>query len=172
VSKFNIEGLSELEATLAEFKKGTAKGVVKRALIQSAAPMVEAAKRNAPVDRGDLRDSYAAGVTATGAKAGRAAYSQVMRGGGSRSQARAASASALQSLGINKEVPEVYVGSTSHKAHLQEFGTVNHPAQPHFRPAVDETIPAVVNLVGEKMAEQIEKTQVRLAKKAAKLAEG
>ena len=48
-----------------------------------------------------------------------------------------------------------------------EFGTVNHPPHPFMRPAWDELTPEpMISMIGETLAEEIEKARSRLARKA------
>lgn len=61
-----------------------------------------------------------------------------------------------------KESPvEVYIGPASPRGVLQEFGTVNHGAQPFMRPAFDAKARGAFNDLGEKLGAAIAKAVAR-----------
>jgi hypothetical protein len=83
-----IDGLRETLRGLEGLKKSTQVGVLNRVLKKAAKPVEAAAKANAPVDSGELKESINTVVIRR--NAGKSAYARTMRGGGSREDAVAA----------------------------------------------------------------------------------
>ena len=76
-----------------------------------------------------------------------------------------------------KNYVEVHVGVAGKKQSLargffQEFGTVEHAAQPFMRPAWEGNKDAALEIIKRDLGGEIEKAAARLARKAAKLAKG
>jgi HK97 gp10 family phage protein len=141
--KFKIEGLRECEDALRELPKATGKNVLRRALMAAGQPILDAARQLAPELTGALKRSHAAGTKLTGPQ---------------KEKHKAESA------------VEIFVGPSGlPQAITQEFGTVNHPAQPFMRPAWDGNKMAALNLMRQSLADEIEKARARLARKAARL---
>lgn len=139
-----FEGGRELERALGELPKATARNVLKRALTKAARPVLEAMESRAPRD--------------TGWTAGSIAISGTLN---------PANRSDLKKEG--KSFAEVYVGSTRGSAGiLQEWGTINQPAQPYMRPAWDATKGGVAETTRREIKVELDKAAARLAKKAAK----
>lgn len=141
---FKIEGLAELDEALKELPKATARNVLKRVLLESAVPISRDARAAAPDDPAtsgfDLHTSVVEGTRL------------------SRRQKRA-----------NKQESdvEVYVGAGPlPQAHLQEFGSARHSAQPFLRPAWDANVGPVLDTIADKIRDEIEKARKRLARKA------
>src|SRR5690606_8675852 len=55
-------------------------------------------------------------------------------------------------------------------AHLQEFGSSQHPAQPFMRPSWDQNKDAVLDGIADDLWKEIDKAAQRLARKAARAA--
>jgi HK97 gp10 family phage protein len=139
-----LEGLRELRAALAELPKATGKNVLRRALMNAGEPIEQAAAAAAPVLRGHLQRSVTTGQKLT-----------------RRQKAKHRKESEV----------EVFVGAGGlAQAIQQEFGNVNHAAQPFLRPAWDANKVAVAKAIAGELAQEIEKTRARLAHKAARLA--
>jgi HK97 gp10 family phage protein len=147
VSQFeHIEGLRELDKTLEEFSLKESKGIVKRALVDAGKITAKKAAENAPKDDGDLARSYVSSARLT------------------RKQSRYA-----RKANAKKTFVETYVGTNRPQGVLQEFGTINHKAQPHLRPAWESTKRQVLNSIAGKLTKHIEKKRKQLARKAARL---
>ncbi|ARR55334.1 hypothetical protein HY78_18750 [Rhizorhabdus wittichii DC-6] len=149
-----VEGLRELDEALKELPKSARKPVLRRIARKALIPFLAAVKAKAPVDdpadtpkrpAGALRDSYTIGSTLN------------------RSQRRTVKRE-------GKSDVEVYAGTNDRVGILQEFGTVNHAARPHGRPAWDETKDEALAIVQTELGGEIEKTAARAARKAARLA--
>lgn len=141
-----VEGLKEVQTALRRLPDATAKNVIRRVLRKAGKPIADRARELAPVDDGDLRDSI--GVSTKLSKRQR----KLHRKGG-------------------RDDIEVFVGAGPYpQAHLQEFGTVDHPAQPFLRPAWDQHKRAVLDGIKADMWAEIRKSADRLAKKAARAA--
>ena len=66
---------------------------------------------------------------------------------------------------------EVFAGAGAlPQAHLQEFGTRHHPAQPFMRPAFDAEGRKTLDRLATEMWADIERTAARQARRAARLA--
>src|SRR5690606_17653323 len=130
--------------------KRLGKTTLERALRQAAKPMLEAAKRNAPNDDGDLEKSLMIGKRLKRGEAGRVAYAAMMKAtGGNKSSAVSAMREARRGAGTS--FVQFYLGPRLGKgggghAHLVEFGvgprftkdgklTGEVPADPFLRPA-------------------------------------
>lgn len=182
----SIDGMKEFEAALAELSKSTAANVLKRSLKQAAQPMLAAAKRNAPVEGGDLEESLVLGEKlkrGDPASAGKQAYAAVMGSGGTKKAAqgalRAAQAQAGMSFAQLYLGPDLSQGKGSH-AHLIEFGTgpryhddtgkfVGEVApDPFLRPAFDAEAKPTMDRLGKILGAEIEKSAKRAARRMAK----
>lgn len=157
-----VEGLYELQRALAELPKATARRVQQRVLMRQVQPVVDAAKANAPVRTGALRNS----ITATtkrprGHKTAAArAFAKVKGMGGSTAAARGAAKEAGSSL------VEVFVGpGRLAQAGQTEWGNRHQPAHPYMRPAWDAHKAAVLEGIADEMWAEIRKAAARLAKK-------
>lgn len=144
--KVKITGLRQIEQALSNLPKATAKNVVRRVLKARAQPIAEAARRLAPVDRGDLTKSITVGTKLSKAQ---------------RSQHK-------------KRTPgtvEMFIGAGRNpQAVLQEFGTAHHPPQPFMRPAWDSGKEQLLSGLKEDLWAEVQKAVGRQARKAAKAA--
>lgn len=165
--KFKVEGLRELDAALAQFKKSTARGVLNRALRKGAKPILEQAKTNAPVDTGELRDSLGIRVTGTGGAAGKAAFAAAMRGGATRAAAAAAAQAANREAGRQPLSAAVSIGASAPHAVFAEFGTRKSPGTAFLSAAMRGRARDALTLVSSELRTEIEKTAKRVAARAA-----
>ena len=163
-----VDGLKELDRALGDLSKRTAKSVSRRSLVRALEPMAEAARQNAPFRLGDLRESIAVSTrTPQGGDAGKAAFAEVLRGGGSREEARAA----LRAAKAGGAFAQAYMGPGRHpQAIMQEFGTAHHPPQPYMRPAFEAEKQATVERVTAGLRTEIDKAVTRAARQAARRA--
>lgn len=165
-ARVKISGLRELNAALGQFKKSTARSVLERALKKAAAPIAADAKQLAPVDTGDLRDSV--GMTVVRNNAGKAAFAGVMRAGGSRQEAAAASRSANKEAAGRGASATVRVQATARHAHFAEWGTSKARAHPFLGPALASNKASFTDSLRNTIASEIEATAKRVAKRKAK----
>jgi HK97 gp10 family phage protein len=139
-----IEGLKEVQAALHELPKATAKNVVRRIMKERLKPVAEAAQRLVPIDQGDLRDSIVVSTKLTKRQRGK----------------------------HKKDGPddiEMFAGPNADPAaHLQEFGSRRHPAQPFMRPAWDGARQSLIENLAADFWREIEKAVARRARKMAK----
>jgi hypothetical protein len=70
----------------------------------------------------------------------------------------------------SKHLAERHVGTSDPAGQQQEFGNINHPANPSGRPAWDTTQRSVLTDIKKDMWTEIDKSRARLAKKTARLA--
>lgn len=150
VERVRVEGLKDLEKALIDLRhdfnlsRASVKGVVRRAMVESAKPVKDDAERRAPRLSGQLQESFATGTKLT------------------RRQRR---------LHQKESELEIFVGPGGlAQAVTQEFGTVNHGPQPFLRPAWDSKKMDVLKTFSGKLAEQIMKSAKRAARKAERLA--
>lgn len=148
-----LEGFADLERALNDLTVAAGRGVMRRALIKSAEPLVNLAIALAPDDprtfEGDLSSSIA--VSSKLGAAQRRAHKKMF-------QNDAASV-------------EVFAGAGQQpQAHLQEFGTQQHGPQPFMRPAWLQTQGQVLDGLKKEMKSEIDKATVRAARKAARSA--
>lgn len=151
-----VDGFKELDAALQEMKTATARGTVRRAMMKAFQPMAEDASGIAPDDprtpSPDLHRSIKVGDTL---KAGRSMFTK--------------------GFGFADGQVTVWMGPTREgypQAMMQEFGTVNQPAQPYMRPAWDAGKDQLLEDLKANLAAEITKTAERAARKAARLARG
>lgn len=146
-------GFSEMDAVLRELKRGTAKGVARRAMRFALKPVADAAASAAPSPR------EAAAIEISGRL--------------SKNQARSNPDRDTDTV-IN-----LFVGSNSKLSHLFEFGTAERrhksgkstgamAPRPFMRPAWDGNTGQVLDRLRDQLRIEIEKTLARAARKAAR----
>jgi HK97 gp10 family phage protein len=149
VLTFRIEGLSELQATLADLPKATQRNVVKRVLAKRAEPVAAAARALAPYDEKaggrHLRDSITVSDKLTPRQA------------------------SLNRNYFKQGAVEMYIGAGPlRQATFMEFGTFKDPQQPFLRPAWDALGKAVLEGIKDDLWAEISKAAGRRARKLAK----
>jgi hypothetical protein len=147
-----VEGFAELDRQLASLTKAAGKGVLRRSLKKAAQPMADLMQDLAP--RGDTAtDQLAESVMI-----------------GTRLSARQASLHRRMFRDDRASV-EMFVGpGPDPAAWNQEFGNVNHGPQSFARPAWDREAMPTLDRLGNIMWEELEKSIVRAARKAARQA--
>jgi HK97 gp10 family phage protein len=172
----NVSGAKELAASLEQLAKdssaGTMRNAMKRGMVDAAQPLVDAARRMVPVRTGALRDAIVAS-SAIDNPVGKAEFGQVLRSGGSKSEATAALRDARRAAGGGGKRITVAVGPAVGKgvsgyAHIVEFGSEDTPPQPYLRPAWDQTQDEVLSRVVDSVGKAVEAAARRAAKKLAK----
>jgi HK97 gp10 family phage protein len=168
---FEMQGLKELEASLAELGKATARNVMTRALIKSAEPIKQAAISYAPRDQGNLAESITVSVK-TAARSGKKAFSEAMKKGASRAEAGAAARTANKGAKGKDSFSQIFIGPTrdGYYGMFNEFGTKKMAAQPFMRPAFDAGANQALATIKDNLVIEIEKARQRAAKKALKKA--
>lgn len=168
-----VEGLKELDEALADFKKATARNILRRVLMKAGEPMRAMAERLAPEDTGKLKRDIAISTKLRGGRsAAKDAYAAARRGGASKGETVAA----MRGAGGGALSAEVYVGPKSGnkkdaiKAIVQEVGSVNQAPQAYMRPAFDATRSQVVEIAAREVAVEIGKAKARAARRAARKA--
>lgn len=139
---FKIAGLRELEATLQSLPKAVARNALQRVLKKRAQPVAEDWKGRAPRDEGHLEKSIIVGPSS---KLTRRQRKDAIREG--------------------PYFAEIHVGTADPAGQQQEFGNVNHPAQPSGRPAWDAHKASTLSGIGDDFRTEIEKAAARRAKK-------
>ena len=147
-----VDGFKELDAALQEMKTATARGTVRRAMMKAFQPMADEASRLAPDDpRTPAPDLHRTIKVGDAMKAGRSMF--------------------VKGFGFNDGQVTVWMGPTKEgypQAIMQEFGTVNQPAQPYMRPAWDAGKDRLLEDLGSGLKVEIDKTAARAARKAAR----
>lgn len=151
---FKVEGLADCEKALVglaeEFNlsHATARNTIARALMDAGEPVRSDAEARAPIrDEGGKPRLKSSIVIST--KLSRRQKSQHKK----------------------ESTIEVFIGAGPlPQAHLQEFGSSVHGAQPFLRPAWDGNHKAVLNRIVVSLKNQIEKARKRVARKAERLA--
>lgn len=166
-----IEGMRDLDEALKQLPRATGRSVLDRALKRAAKPIQQKSRALAPRDTGALRKSIVVESVKRGNRAGKSAFAQALAAGGSVGDARAALVSASSGGETRAEVrvgPRK--GKSKHesiKTIVQEFGSVNQPAQPYMRPAWDANRDAASANIRKELWSEIEKAVARRAKRAA-----
>ncbi|MDB5733224.1 MAG: phage protein gp10 family [Variovorax sp.] len=151
MSKFRLDGLKATNAVLGNLPRGMGKAALVRVGKRRLEPMKDAAKANAPVAEGDLRDSIIVSTVQ-----------------GSPNQRKRKFA--------NKAAVEIYMGPSSQKGGLsgypeavpQEFGSINNPPSGYMRRAWDEHHQALLDGLAEDLGQEVDKTAKRYARKLAR----
>jgi HK97 gp10 family phage protein len=139
---FKVVGLRECEEALAELSKATSKNVLKRALMNAAAPIERSAHARVKKLTGRLDRSITVGTRL------------------SKRQ---------RTLAKKESDVEVYVGAGPlPHAHMVEFGTSRDAPAPFLRPAVDASGKRVMEIFRDELKAEIDKASARLARKAAR----
>lgn len=146
MSKFRIEGLSDINKVLSALPKSVARPTLIRFGKKRLEPMRDAAKANAPVDEGQLRDEI---IISTRQKTQNR-----------RSKARLDRAAVEIAMGPSTEVDK--------KAVPQEFGFRDVPPKGFMRHAWDGHAPALLDNLAKDLGEAVDATAKRHAKRMAK----
>lgn len=173
----SITGLKDTNAALGELSKGTARGVLRRVLIQAGQPMAEAAAANAPRATGELAGSIKVG-TKTISRVGKAEYAAVMQAGGSKAEAREALLGAKRAAG-EESFALVFIGpnkafekAAAIKRWVQEFGSRQQSGHPYMRPAFDahkySTLDRIIQLLMPEIQKTIDRAKKRMTAKLLK----
>lgn len=159
-TRLQISGLEQVAAALRELPKATSKNVVRRAIREAVAPMVEDAANRAPEDTGDLAESFTVTAKIMPSQAGASRRPR-------RDEIR-------MFAGPNYSRTK---GKYAPHAHLVEFGTGPRyhkktgkfvgqaPAQPFMRPAFDGKTRTYITKFTEVVWGEIEKARKRIARK-------
>ena len=126
MDEFELGGLSHLQEQFGAIPDQLARNVLKKALLQSAKLIQEAAKNRVPVNTGSLRDSIH--VVALPGSPTRAEVSII---------AGELSASQQAALGQKSAFYALFI----------ERGTIHMPAHPFMRPALDASTQAVLTTI-------------------------
>lgn len=195
---FRITGIPDVEQALSEVaRQSTRTAITRRALSRAARPMLELAKRYAPIDQGDLEAALKISTRVRG-EAGRAAYSASMRAAATsakalgvafdrdaaKSQAVTAMRDARRAFRAENPAVNLYLGPTQDiwYAHFVEFGTKSHIAggqfkgsrhpgtapDPFLRPAFDAEARGTIERLKPLLWDEIRKNAARMAKRAAR----
>lgn len=146
MSKFRIDGLRALEASLKELPKATVKRTLVKVLRERGQPMADAAAGNVTEYSGQLQES--------------AAVSTKLR----KRQAR-------MQRGYNRDNPtfaQVYVGFNTPYEHMYEFGSVHHSPKAPMRKAWDSERAGVISGIKEDLQAAIDKAVQRRRRKLAR----
>lgn len=147
-----VEGMKELEAQLQRLTKAAGKGALRRGLKKAAQPTADL-----------MADLAPRGTTATDALADSIAVSTKLSKRQSNMHRRM--------FRDNRASVEMFVGpGPDSAAWNQEFGNINHGAQPFARPAWDRDKMAMLERLKGNLWAEIEKSIVRAERKAAKQA--
>ncbi len=142
--KVTFSGGSEIEQALRALPRSAAKSAVRRILKKAAARFAEAANAGAPEGSDhNLKGSY---------------------GVGSRLTKRQASLARKE----GRDDVVVYAGTADPAGQQQEFGNARHGAQPHARPAWDQTQNDIFSDIQDGLSAEVEKTVARYARRVAK----
>lgn len=164
----SVSGLMELDKALGFLPKATARNVLVRTLNKAAQPLVDEAKRLAPVKTGNLRDSITASSRVKN-KTGAAEYSAAMRAGLGKAAARSALIAARRANRGQGSFAQMFVGPARGKgviryAHIVEFGSVDTSPQPYMRPAWDGNKDKALDIIKAELGNEIIKAARRVGR--------
>jgi hypothetical protein len=142
IVKVKIEGLSQLDQALGQLKESTAKNVLRRTGRKALEPMDAEWRRRAPHLTGALKESGGVGSKLT--KSQRQEHER-------------------------ESFVEVFAGpGPNPQAVQQEFGNINHPPEPYFRPAWEATKDQGLQGVADNLGAEIMASAKRAAARARK----
>lgn len=175
----SVSGLKEIDDALGGLPKATAKAILLRVLKKAGQPIADAAKGFARERTGELRKSIQVSTKQSN-NVGKAEFAEAMRSGAGKEAAVAALRGARRAAGGEGSFAQVFVGPTKAKnkrdgikRYVNEYGSVNMPAQPYMRPAWDGHKDQALRIISTDIGAEIIATAARSAKrKAAKLARG
>lgn len=145
--RVRVDGLREVERNLEQLAKGTGKGALRRALKTAAQPLAEAMRAAAPDDPDTGGDDLKSSITVTSKLSKR--QSRFHR----------------RMFRDDRASVEMFVGAGPlPQAHLQEFGTAHHAAQPFARPAWDADQRALLDRLTQQIRIEVDKSIARAAK--------
>lgn len=142
-----VEGLADLDRALEELPKATARNTLQRTLKKGAEKVQAAWQPKVPVLSGHYQHSINVGPSS-----------------------KLTSRQKRDAKKEGKYFAEMHVGTSDPAGQQLEFGNVHMPAHPSGRPAWDTTQEAVLAGISQDLAQEIEKSRARLARKAARLA--
>jgi hypothetical protein len=149
-----VEGFKELERELEKLTKAAGKGALRRSLKKAATPMAEVMANLAPTGE-TATDQLAESVTI-----------------GTKLSARQAGLH-RRMFASDKASVEMFVGpGPDPAAWNQEFGNVNHGAQPFARPAWDQEAMPTLERLKPLLWDEVTKSIGRAERKAARQAGG
>lgn len=172
----SISGFRELEKALGQLPKATGRNVLRRTLIKAGEPIAEEARRLAPVESGDLRDSIQVSTRVKN-KVGRAEFAAAMRAGLGKQAAVSALRAARREAKGEASFAEAFVGPARGKgviryAHLVEFGGArNKPPKPFMRPAWDARQRQALDIIRRELGNEIMSAARRLGRSKKQSAE-
>ncbi|WP_404713193.1 hypothetical protein [Sphingomonas sp. MMS24-J13] len=146
MSKFRIEGLSDVNAALANLPRGLGKAALVRVGKRRLQPMADAAKAKAPRQSGALQESIIVGTQQ-----------------GSPGQRRKRFA--------DKSAVEVYMGPTADgypQALPEEFGSPNNPPHGYMRGAWENGARALLDGIAADLGQEVDAAAKRYARKLAR----
>ncbi len=149
MTETTLEGFEELSRTFDGLAKATARNTAKKALKAGGEPIIDHFRRIAP--RSSLSELHMAESGGVGTKL-------------TRAQAR------QHRKSLDRDFAEVFVGPGNAPAAVQqEFGNVNHPAQPSLTPAWESEKRGSLKIIMRVLWQEIKKSAARQARKQAKL---
>lgn len=156
VATVRLEGFADLDRALEQLGRDvTQKASLRRALKKAAEPMAEIARGLAPDDPATQGDDLKSSI-AVSTKLSRRQQRQHRR-----------------MFRDDKAAVEMFVGpGPDPAAWNQEFGNVNHAAQPFMRPAWDTDQRALLDRLKAELRTDIDKAVARAARRAARGARG
>lgn len=145
-SMIKLTGFKPAEKALAELPKATGQSVLTRVGKRALEPMRAKAESLAPVDQGELKKSIAI----------------------SKRRTRRVKKDAEPKRGVALAMGPSSGKGVLNYAALEEFGTVNAPAQPFMRPAWDSEAEPALETIKAELWDEIDKSAKRHARKQAK----
>ncbi len=145
MARLTLTGDKELDRALGSLPRATARNTLQRVLKRAAQPVQAAWKDKAPRDQGTYAESIIIGPSS-----------------------RLTSRQKKDAKKEGKHFAEIHVGTADPAGQQQEFGNINHPAQPSGRPAWEGTKDEALKIIGTEIGTEIEKSASRLARKRAK----
>lgn len=162
-ASIKIEGLGELREKLLALGPEVGAKTLRSAARVAMAPVLEEARRLAPVDTAQLRESIV--LVARMPKSGDAVarVGLKIKALGSRPN--------LRGLKVGKSTKQAVARMSAHwRWHFAEFGTARHRATPFLRPALAKHRESVVETLKAEIKKRIDAVWKKRARSAAKLA--
>lgn len=177
---FSIEGLKEMDQAFQDLPRATSRNVARRALRKAGKVIADDAAIRAPDDERtgppDLHRSIAISPKLLN-KRGLSEFADEMARTGDRAAASGALIAARRSSSSKGGAPVVMMfvgpaGAPARWGSLQEFGTINHGAQPFMTPAWESQKNRALEVLITELKRELKKAIDRAKRKAARLLKG
>lgn len=162
-----LHGLRELQDQLRSLGDAVAVKVLAKAARLAFMPVIDAAKAMAPIRRGVLRDSIKVAVKKrAGGQDGVVVVGLRIAPAPVRIGDHELSGKERRALKASRVGRKILAAQPARRWHFAEFGTVHQAAHPFIRPAWDQNVGPMLDLLKVEIAKEIQRYVARARRKA------